>query len=255
MDSPFWRRVAFGAIVCALVGLGVYLLGPAARGSGQSGGAASGRASQHARSGSLAASASVSPGTGSVSTGTGSAGTGSAGTGSEGSGSAGTGPEGSGSEGSGSAGTGSEGSGSDGQPDIYQWLPFTPAGLAAAASVVTRFGDAYGTYSYTESADAYAATLSPVTSADLTAQITAAYAAPGVATPRVSGKQVATGTATIDSISAFGPTSLTFVVHITQRIAAASGSSQTSATYSVTLTGGGTNWQVTSIELASVGNS
>ena len=240
MDSPFWRRVAFGAIVCALVGLGVYLLGPAARGSGQSGGAASGRASQHARSGSLAASASVSPGTGSVSRGTGSAG---------------TGPAGTGPEGSGSAGTGSEGSGSDGQPDIYQWLPFTPAGLAAAASVVTRFGDAYGTYSYTESADAYAATLSPVTSADLTAQITAAYAAPGVATPRVSGKQVATGTATIDSISAFGPTSLTFVVHITQRIAAASGSSQTSATYSVTLTGGGTNWQVTSIELASVGNS
>jgi hypothetical protein len=240
MDSPFWRRVAFGAIVCALVGLGVYLIGPAARGSGQSGSAASGRANQHAQSGSLAASASVSPGTGSVSTGSVSTGTGSTG----------TGPEGSGPEGS-----GSDGSGSDGQPDIYQWLPFTPAGLAAAASVVTRFGDAYGTYSYTESADAYAATLSPVTSADLTAQITAAYAAPGVATPRVSGKQVATGTATIDSISAFGPTSLTFAVHITQRIAAASGSSQTSTTYSVTLTGGGTNWQVTSIELASVGNS
>src|SRR5437660_12495505 len=29
-------------------------------------------------------------------------------------------------------------------PDIYQWLPFTKAGLASAASVVVRFGDAYG---------------------------------------------------------------------------------------------------------------
>jgi hypothetical protein len=224
MDSPFWRRVAFGAIVCVLVGLGAYLIGPAARGSGQSGGgAASGRPSEPARSVSPAASAPAPPEAGS--------------------------------SGSGSPGSGSPGSGSAGKPDIYQWLPFTPAGLAAAASVVTRFGNAYGTYSYTESAHSYAATLSPVTSADLTAQIAAAYSAPGVATPRAGGKQVATGTTTIDAISAFGPTSLTFIVHVDQRIASTTGASQTSTTYSVTLTGGGTNWQVTGIELASVGNS
>lgn len=207
--------MAFGAIVCALVGLGAYLLGPVARGSGESSGAASGQAGQSSRSVSPTASAAVPP----------------------------------------EAGSGTAGPGSGGQPDIYQWLPFTPAGLAAAASVVTRFGDAYGTYSYTESADAYAATLSPLTSADLTAQITAAYSAPGVATPRVGRRQVATGTATIDSISAFGPTSLTFVVDVAQRIASTTGASQISNAYSVTLTGGGTNWQVTSIELASVGNS
>src|SRR5215470_7741106 len=40
-------------------------------------------------------------------------------------------------------------------PDIYQWLPFSQAGLTSAAAVVTRFGDAYGTFSYTESAAAY----------------------------------------------------------------------------------------------------
>jgi len=215
MDSPFWRRVAFGAIVCLLVGLGAYLIGPAAHGSGQSGGARSGRASEAGGHASPAASVSRSPGTGAAST----------------------------------------ASGSSGEPDIYQWLPFTPAGLAAAASVVTSFGDAYGTYSYTESTAAYAATLSPVTSAQLTAQISAAFSAPGVATERVSGRQVATGRATIDSISAFGPTSLTFTVQVSQRIASTSGTRQLSASYSVTLTGSGTSWQVTSIELASVGNS
>jgi hypothetical protein len=222
MDSPFWRRVAFGASVCVLVGLGVYLIGPAAhgaRGSGQSAAAASGGATSPARPASPAA-APVSPAAG-----------------------------------SGSASSGSTASGPAGEPDIYQWLPFTQAGLAAAASVVTRFGDAYGTYSYTESAHAYAATLSPVTSAQLTTQIAAAYSTPGVAGARVSGKQVVTGTATIQSISAFGATSLTFAVQVSQRIASTTGTSQVSTTYSVTLTGGGTNWQVTSVELASVGNS
>jgi hypothetical protein len=215
MDSPFWRRVAFGAIVCLLVGLGAYLIGPAAHGSGQAPGAGSSRTSRPERSASPAVPASRSPGAGSAPTST----------------------------------------GSSGQPDIYQWLPFTPAGLAAAAAVVTRFGDAYGTYSYTESAAAYAATLSPVTSAQLTAQISAAYAAPGVAAVRVSGKQVATGSATIESISAFGPTSLTFTVQVSQRIASSTGTKPASASYSVTLTGSATTWQVTSVELASVGNS
>lgn len=215
MDSPFWRRVAFGAIVCALVGLGVYLIGPAAHGSGRPAGATSGHVSRPASRSPAPVPVSRSPGTGSA----------------------------------------PAGSGSSGHPDIYQWLPFTPAGLAAAASVVTRFADAYGTYSYTESTAAYAATLSPVTAAQLTEQISAAYSAPGVAAVRVSGRQVATGTATIDSISAFGPTSLTFTVQVSQRIASSTGTRQVAASYSVTLTGSGTSWQVTSVELASVGNS
>lgn len=144
---------------------------------------------------------------------------------------------------------------SAGQPDIYQWLPFTPAGLAAAAAIVTRFADAYGTYSYIQSASAYGGTLQPVTSASLVQQIEAAYSAPGVASARAGRKQVAVGTAAIASLSAFGPTSITFIVQIAQRITATTGASQVSTNYSVTLTGGGTTWQVTSVELASVGNS
>ncbi len=142
-----------------------------------------------------------------------------------------------------------------GNADIYQWLPFTQAGLAAAAATVTRFSAAYGTYSYTESAAAYGASLQPVASASLVQQIEAAYATPGVASARAGGKQVSAGSATIDSIEAFGPTSLTFYVQVVQRLTATAGASQQSARYSITVTGGGTSWQVTSIELATVGNS
>jgi hypothetical protein len=142
-----------------------------------------------------------------------------------------------------------------GQPDIYEWLPFTQSGLSAAADTVTRFGDAYGTYSYTESSSTYGASLQPFASQSLVQQIEAAYAAPGVASARAGGKQVAAGVATIDSIEAFGPSSLTFDVQIAQRVTATTGASQQSARYSVTVTGGGTSWQVTNVELATVGNS
>ncbi len=140
-------------------------------------------------------------------------------------------------------------------PDIYQWLPFTPAGLAAAASVVVRFGDAYGSYTYTQSAAAYAAPLVPITSAPLAGQIEAAYAAPGVATVRVSGKQVAVGVATIGSIRAFGPSSLTFLVQLAQQLTDTTGRSDDTTVYAVTVTGTGSSWQVTDVELASAGNS
>lgn len=142
-----------------------------------------------------------------------------------------------------------------GQPDIYQWLPFTPGGLAAAASIVIRFGNAYGSFTYTQDAAAYVAPLVPIASAQLVGQIEAAYASPGVATARVSGKQVTVGTATIGSIRAFGPSSLTFLVQVTQRLTDTTGRSDNTSVYAVTVTGTGTTWQVTDVELASAGNT
>jgi hypothetical protein len=142
-----------------------------------------------------------------------------------------------------------------GQPDIYQWLPFTQPGLAAAAAVVLRFGDAYGSFSYTHNAVAYAAPLVPITSPQLVSQIEAAYSTPGVAAARVSGKQVAVGTATIASIRAFGPSSLTFLVQVAQQLTDSTGRSEQTTIYAVTVTGSGANWQVSDVELASLGNS
>jgi hypothetical protein len=203
--SPLGRRLAFGVIVCVLVGLGAYLLGPVAHGAGRS-------TPPH---GTVRRTA-IATTTPRLATGTARA---------------------------------------AGQPNIYQWLPFTQAGLTSAASVAVRFGHAYGSYTYTQSAAAYAASLAPFTAQQLVSQIEAAYSAPGVAALRVSGKQVALGTATIGSIRAFGPSSLTFLVQVAQLISDTSGRSQHSTIYAVTVTGSGTNWQVTDVELQTAGNS
>jgi hypothetical protein len=141
------------------------------------------------------------------------------------------------------------------QPDIYQWLPFTQSGLAAAAGTAVRFGNAYDTYSYTEGAAAYAASLQPITSAQLVGQIEAAYAAPGVAAARQSEKQVAVGSTTIGSLRAFGPGSLTFVVQVVQVVTESSGRTDQTTDYAVTVSGAGTSWQVTDVELAAAGNT
>jgi hypothetical protein len=202
--SPLGRRLIFGLIVCVLVGLGAYLLGPVARGAGRS----SPQANPTPRASRPAATA-LGPAT----------------------------------------------TPARGQPDIYQWLPFTQTGLAAAASVVVRFGDAYGSYSYTQNASAYTAPLVPITAPQLIGQIEAAYSAPGVAAARASSKQVAVGTAVIASIRAFGPDSLTFLVQVAQQLSGTAGGSQQTTVYAVTVTGSGTSWQVTDVELQSAGNS
>jgi len=146
-------------------------------------------------------------------------------------------------------------------PGIYQWLPFTPAGLSSAAAVAVRFGDAYGTFSYTQNAAAYVATMRNLIVPQLSGQIAAAYSTPGVASMRTSRKQVSAGSASITSLRAFGPSSLTFVMAVTEQITATQGAqgtqgaSQTTTDYAVTLTGGDTSWQVSDIELEGAGNS
>lgn len=139
-------------------------------------------------------------------------------------------------------------------PDIYQWLPFTESGLASAAGAATAFAGHYGTYSYTESTQAYLAPMRPLMTSQLAGVLGQAFAAPGLAANRTATKQTATATAAILSLRAFGPSSLTFVVGVTQRIASTKGTSQQTSDYAITLTGNGTAWQVSDIQLASAGN-
>ena len=140
-------------------------------------------------------------------------------------------------------------------PDIYQWLPFSQAGLTSAAAVVTQFGDAYGTFSYTENAAAYVRSMQSLITPELAQVLAGDYSVPGVASERDSRKQVSAGTAMIDSLQAFGPSSITFVVTINREITDTSGRSRASARYAVTVTGAGTGWQVSDIEQSGVGNS
>ena len=141
-----------------------------------------------------------------------------------------------------------------GGPDIYAWLPFTQQNLAAAASVAVRFSVDYNTFTYTESATAYVGAMGGLVTGELAGTLQAAYQIPGVAKLRTSQKQVSTGTAVISSLRAFGPSSMTFIVTTGQRLVTSHGTSNASTQYAVTVTGSGSSWQVSDIELESAGN-
>jgi hypothetical protein len=140
-------------------------------------------------------------------------------------------------------------------PDIYQWLPFSQADLAQAASVTKAFGAAYDTFSYRESTSGYLASLRGLTTSELGATLARAYGTPGVASQRTQQKQVSSAHTVINSIRTFGPGSLTFVVTIDQTIRTKQGKSQDNGQYAITLTGSGQSWLVNDIELASAGNT
>jgi hypothetical protein len=142
-----------------------------------------------------------------------------------------------------------------GGPDIYAWLPFTQQNLAAAASVAVRFSVDYNTFTYTESATAYVGAMGGLVTSQLAGTLRAVYQTPGVAKLRTSQKQVSSGTAVISSLRAFGPSSMTFVVTAGQRLATSDGTSTASTQYAVTVTGSGSSWQVSDIELQSAGNT
>jgi hypothetical protein len=139
-------------------------------------------------------------------------------------------------------------------PDIYRWLPFTQSELGSAVTVVREFGRDYGTFSYTENAAGYVAAMRGLVTPQLSQVLARGYSVPGVATVRDSQKQVAAGSAVIDSLRAFGSSSLTFVVTITEKITGSSGRSSVTGQYAVTATGSGSSWQVSDIELASAGD-
>ena len=144
---------------------------------------------------------------------------------------------------------------SAGGVDIYSWLPFTQQDLAAAAAVTEKFLVDYNTYSYTESAAAFTGRMNGLITMQLASTLRGLYAQPGVAKLRSDQRQVSTGTAVINSIRAFGASSLTFVATGTQHLTTSKGTSNGSAQYAITVTGSGSSWQVDNIELSSVGQS
>lgn len=139
-------------------------------------------------------------------------------------------------------------------PDIYNWLPFTPSGLASAARVTTTFANDYGTYSYRQNTASYLAPMKSLITGQLADLLGRAYSAPGLVAARVSGKQVSVGSAAITSLRAFGPSSITFLVTLTERTNGTKGPGRQTADYAITVTGSGSSWQVNNIELQSAGN-
>ena len=139
--------------------------------------------------------------------------------------------------------------------NIYSWLPFSQQDLAAAASVTVRFSVDYDTFTYAESASGYVGGMAGLVTGQLASTLRADYQVPGVARLRTGQKQVSTGTAVIDSLRAFGPSSMTFAVTAGQHLVSSHGTTSGSTQYAVTVTGTGGSWRVSDIELESSGNS
>jgi hypothetical protein len=144
---------------------------------------------------------------------------------------------------------------SPGAVNIYSWLPFTQQELADAAAVTVKFSVAYNTYTYTENAAAYVAQMNGLITGQLATTLQTSYDTPGVAQLRKSQQQVSTGTAAINSLRAFGSSSLTFIVNTGQRLVSSRGTTHGTAQYAVTVTGSGSSWQVNDIELSNAGNT
>jgi hypothetical protein len=144
-----------------------------------------------------------------------------------------------------------------GGAEIYQWLPFTAAGLASAANTAVTFAADYATWSYTENPAAYGAKFGGLVTAQEAATLENDYGTSGVAGPRNADKQVSTGSGTIDSISSFGsnPTSITFLVTISQQVSSTQPAKSLTGQYTVTVISSGNAWQVNDIELSGIGNS
>jgi hypothetical protein len=147
-----------------------------------------------------------------------------------------------------------------GAVNIYQWLPFSQADLAAAAGVVRRFATDYATYSYTQSGGSYAGRMSGLVTPTLSATLARGFATPGLAQVRTRQKQSASGSGVITALRAFGPSSLTFVVTLTQKTystgrTGTTTSAVTKGSYAITVERAASGWQVTDIQLASAGNS
>ena len=142
----------------------------------------------------------------------------------------------------------------NGRADIYQWLPFSQQDLTEAARTTVAFAADYETYSYTETAAAYAGKMASLVTGELAATLKNAYATPGVAAQRTAQRQVSTSSGGIASIRAFGPGSITFVVNIAQQLATTQGKSTKTTQYAVTVVSAAGGWQVNDIELAGAGN-
>jgi hypothetical protein len=150
-----------------------------------------------------------------------------------------------------------------GGAEIYQWLPFTPADLSAAAQTTLSFAKDYSTWSYTENVAAYAAKFNGLVTTTELATLKNGYSTSGVAGPRAADKQVSTGSGTIDSIRSFGTgptsgtssTSITFLVTINQQVKSTKPATTASNQYAVTVILSGSAWLVNDIELSKFGNT
>ncbi|GAB2812865.1 hypothetical protein GCM10022221_08170 [Actinocorallia aurea] len=137
--------------------------------------------------------------------------------------------------------------------DIYRLLPFSREGFATAAATAQQFVGAYGTYRFDEGPQAYLDRLRPLVDDTVYADLRAGASSLGVQEARKEAQEVAAGSASLDSVRTFGPTSVTFVVTGTQEVASTAGDSTESKSWAVTVQAEGGAWRVFAFAPSDVG--
>jgi hypothetical protein len=139
-------------------------------------------------------------------------------------------------------------------------LPFTPRQISQAAALATTFAAAYASHRYDEPPTAYLNRLAPMIDPQLRPIIERAATDPATLNQRRRLQQITTAQAHPDGIRTLGPTSITFLVTVTEHVATAHANRTDTSPYALTLTptGNGADrdgWRVYAIELASTGNA
>jgi len=140
-------------------------------------------------------------------------------------------------------------------PPLASILPFPPARLQAAAALAARFTTAWDTWSWRQSPATWLAILRPMAASSLYPALAQAASTPALLAQRTAARQTAAATASALQIRDLTPGSVTITVTIRQVTTATSGTSQSTASYAITLTPDGGGWSVWDIEPATAGNS
>jgi len=140
-------------------------------------------------------------------------------------------------------------------PPLASILPFAPARLQAAAALAARFTTAWDTWSWRQSPATWLAILRPMAASSLYPALAQAASTPALLAQRTAARQTAAATASAPQIRDLTPGSVTITITIRQVITATSGTSQSTASYAITLTPNGGGWYVWDIEPATAGNS
>jgi hypothetical protein len=141
--------------------------------------------------------------------------------------------------------------------NIYSWLPFSQHDLDAAANVTLAFAAADETFSYTDTPASYGGRLANFVTPTLQTTLEAQFQPPGAAVAWKRERLSSRGSGTIIQISSFGAhpqQSITFVVSLTEQTTASGTTKPTTAQYDVTVVAVAGGWQVNDIEQAGAGN-
>lgn len=137
--------------------------------------------------------------------------------------------------------------------EVNRLLPFPPGQIAVAAQLAADFTAAYTTHRYNEPPAAYVQRLAPMISPQLRPAIERAASDPATLTQRLRTQEISTGQARAETIRSLGPTSITFLVAATERIATTYAVRHDSIRYAVTVMRTSSGWQAYAIDLATTG--